>query len=128
MAKDGKKAPEDRKAEAKFSVKNSESHKSKYFFHDHFVYSEYYRTMTDLDKTMIMHSLKGKIQLLRDLLSDPKAKLSKKERYRKELLLWRYVGFTEHKINYSMLTKVSQTYERIGLVPQGYMYADLYAH
>ena len=63
--------------------------------------------MTDLDKTMIMHSLKGKIGILRKLLSDPKIKLTKADRYKKELLLWRYVGFTEHKINYTMLTKVS---------------------
>ena len=81
--------------------------KDEKFFYSHFVYSEYYRTMTDLDKTMVMHSLKGKIGVLRRILSDPKIRLTKSDRYKKELLLWRYVGFTEHKINYTLLIRVS---------------------
>ena len=84
--------------------------------------------MSDLDKTMIMHSLKGKIGVLRRILSDPKIRLTKSDRYKKELLLWRYVGFTEHKINYTKLTQVSKKHEHLGLVPKGYMYAELFAH
>ena len=43
-------------------------------------------------------------------------------------LLWVITGAVDHGISLKRLFKVSKTYERIGMVPQGYMQADLYLH
>ena len=41
-------------------------------------------------------------------------------------LIWVISGAVDHGISMKRLFMVSQTFERIGLVPQGYMYAELY--
>ena len=41
-------------------------------------------------------------------------------------LLWVINGAVDHGISLKRLFKVSKTYERIGMIPQDYMQAELY--
>ena len=41
-------------------------------------------------------------------------------------LLWVICGILDESLSIKRLFKVSQTYERIGMIPQGYMQAELF--
>lgn len=41
-------------------------------------------------------------------------------------MLWVIDGYLRHNLSFKRLFKVSETYQRINAVPEGYMYAELY--
>ena len=74
----------------------------------------------------MMHDMKSKIVRLRGLLKDPRHNRSKEQVLKIELLIWVFEGVVGHSLSLTRLYQVSKTYERIKVVPQGYMMADLY--
>lgn len=75
--------------------------------------------MTTLEHTYMMHDARGKIKELQKLIDSPN--VSEKRRFKARILIWVYIGIVEHQINLSKLYRVSKTYKRIGIVPEGYM-------
>ena len=43
-------------------------------------------------------------------------------------LLWFIKGALDHKLSFRSLKEIYQTYKRLDLVPDGYMYASLHMH
>lgn len=77
--------------------------------------------MTSLERTYMIHDARGKIKELEKLLEY--RKITKEKRFKARILLWVYIGIAEHQINLTKLYKVSKTYKRIGVLPEGYMQA-----
>ena len=77
-----------------------------------------------MDRLHLMHDIRGKIQILIKLIENNR--ITEKRRYKMQILCWIYIGISEHQLHLSKLDRVAKTYKRIGLVPEGYMQADLY--
>ena len=80
--------------------------------------------MSDMNRIRLMHDCKGKIQMFNKHIEGNK--ISEKRRFKLQILRWIYVGISEHRINLVKLDRVAKTYERIGLLPEGYQQADLF--
>ena len=63
---------------------------------------------------------------LNDLLSSGNLSVSRRNMALR--LLWFIIGALDHKLSFSGLKEIYQTYKRLDLVPEGYMYAALHMH
>ena len=63
---------------------------------------------------------------LNDLLSSGEPSVSRRKMALR--LVWFINGTLDHKFSFRRLQEIYQTYKRLDLVPEGYMYASLHMH
>ena len=80
--------------------------------------------MNPLEKALKIHNIEGKRKMLRQILVSPN--LTQKRKKEIERQLWVISGVLDQELSIKRLMKVSRTYERIGLVPSGYLQAELF--
>ena len=111
-----------KKEEQKVSKKSSQSH---YFTFDE-VKDSSIKSMPLLQKVLKRKHLENKKRQLDIKLSNDEMTPTSRDNARREL--WCIKGQLDHGLCRERLTEICQTYERINLVPEGYMYAPLYLH
>ena len=80
--------------------------------------------LNPLDKALKTHNIEGKRKMLKQILAQ--SNLTAKRRQEIERQLWVIAGVLDQNLSIKRLMKVNRTYERINLVPKGYLQAELF--
>ena len=80
--------------------------------------------LNPLDKALKTHNIEGKRKMLKQILEQ--SNLAAKRRQEIERQLWVIAGVLDQNLSIKRLMKVNRTYERINLVPKGYLQAELF--
>ena len=86
--------------------------------------SEFFKSLAPIDSEFHKLQIANRKTQLLGLLARPNLPEHRKPKIQR--LLWVIIGALDHGISMKRLFKVSKTYERIGMVPQGYNQAELY--
>ena len=115
---------EEDKEEDKEETKNTDDSKCYYSIEQ--VKSRYLEKLQPMKRRLLMLKFKIRRKQLKDLLNGGTISVARRNQVLR--LLWFINGAVKHNLSFRRLREVYETYERLDLVPEGYMYAALHMH
>ena len=116
--------PEDAGEEEKDKVHNANA--PQHYFSLDEVKSQFLEALPPVRRELLMARMQIRRGQLNDVLNSDN--LSSSRRRMALRLLWFITGALDHKLSFSSLQEIYQTYKHLDLVPEGYMYAPLHMH